>query len=265
MEIEKPPTNVFGDAPYRMLVAQIKDFAVFHLDLEGRIQSWNAGAAHLSGYAASEVIGQPFAMLFTPEDRQNGVPERELKTAAESGQAEDVRWHQRKDGTRFFANGVTTSLHDEQGSLRGFAKVARDDTARHQGELDVKASEIRYRRLFEAAFDGILILNVETGQIADVNPYLCKLLEYSHKELSERNSGKSGCSRIRMKAKPRFESCRRIVIFVTKACRSKPKAARAGRLSLSVTSIGKTGIASFNATSVTSPNESAWRLSANNC
>ncbi len=182
MEAEKTLKDTFGETPYRMLFEKIRDFAILHLDREGRIISWNAGAAHLFGYEAAEAIGQPFAFLFTREDVESGVPERELKMAAETGQSEDVRWHQCKDGTRFYANGVTTALRDEGGALRGFAKVARDDTARRQAELDLQASEVRYRRLFEAAYDGILILNVETGQVADVNPYLCKLLEYPHAE-----------------------------------------------------------------------------------
>jgi len=182
MRTEKTLKDTFGETPYRMLVEEIRDFAILHLDREGRIISWNAGAAYLFGYEEAEALGQPFAFLFTHEDVESGVPVRELKKTAETGRAEDVRWHRRKDGTRFYANGVTTALRDEGGALRGFAKVARDDTARRQAERELKASEVRYRRLFEAAYDGILILNVETGQVADVNPYLCKLLEYPHAE-----------------------------------------------------------------------------------
>jgi diguanylate cyclase (GGDEF)-like protein/PAS domain S-box-containing protein len=182
MGTEETLKDIFGDTPYRMLVEEIRDFAILHLDREGRILIWNAGAAAIFGYEEAEAIGKPFASIFTSEDVESGVPERELKTATETGRAEDARWQQRKDGTRFYATGVTTALRDENGALRGFAKVARDDTARKRVEDELRASEVRYRRIFEAAKDGILILNVKTGQIADANPFMCKLLDYPHAE-----------------------------------------------------------------------------------
>ncbi|HVF88386.1 MAG TPA: PAS domain S-box protein, partial [Pyrinomonadaceae bacterium] len=182
MGTEETLRDTFGDMPYRKLVEAIRDFAVFQLDREGCILSWNAGAASVFGYDEAEAVGKHFAFLFTNEDQESGVPARELKEVVETGRAEDARWLQRKDDTRFYANCLMTALRDESGTLRGFAKVARDDTARRQGELALRASENRYRRLFEAAYDGILILNAETGRIADVNPFLCKLLDYPHPE-----------------------------------------------------------------------------------
>ena len=142
--------DIFGEAPYRMLVETIRDFAIFHLDLEGRIVSWNEGATIIFGYAESEAIGQGLALLFTPEDRASGVPERELKKAVREGRAEDARWHLRKDGSRVFINGVTTVLRDGQGDLRGFAKVGRDDTAREQAEEALHESERQLRTLADA-------------------------------------------------------------------------------------------------------------------
>ena len=134
MEAEQNLYDLFGEAPYGVLVRDIRDFAIFHIDREGHIVSWNEGAARIFGYAGGEIIGRDFALLFTPEDRQNGVPELELANTAVEGRAEDMRWHVRQDGSRLFANGVTTALRDEQGALRGFAKVARDDTARKRAE-----------------------------------------------------------------------------------------------------------------------------------
>jgi len=182
MGTEETLRDTFGDMPYRKLVEASTDFAVLHLDPEGRILSWNAGAASIFGYDEAEVVGKHFAFLFTSEDRESGEPARELKEVVETGRAEDTRWHQRKNGTRIYANCVMTALRDESGTLRGFAKVARDDTARKQGELALRASESRYRRLFEAAYEGILILDAKTGRIADVNPFLCQLLDYPHPE-----------------------------------------------------------------------------------
>ncbi len=205
MEREQSLADIFGEAPYQMIVRQIADIAVLHIDLAGQVQSWNRGAEHLFGYSADEIIGAEFAILFIPDDRRDRVPEQELERAAETGKSEDVRWHQRQDGTTFYANGVTTALHDEMGSLRGYAKVARDDTARRQAELDLQASEVRYRRLFEAAYDGILILNAETGQIADVNSYLCQLLEYQHQEFVGKELWQIGLFRDEAASKAAFQ------------------------------------------------------------
>ncbi len=130
--------DIFGAHPYKLLVAEIKDFAIILLDRAGRIISWNPGAERIFAYTAADAIGNPFAFLFTPADVAHGVPAQELKQAAATGRAEDVRWHERPDGTRFFANGVTTALYDEAGDLRGFAKIARDDTTRELLENDLR-------------------------------------------------------------------------------------------------------------------------------
>ncbi|MCP9494686.1 MAG: PAS domain S-box protein [Pyrinomonadaceae bacterium MAG19_C2-C3] len=175
MDIDESLTDAFGDAPYRMLIREIKDFAIFHLDLQGHIQSWNTGAERLFGYAASEVIGREFALLFTLDDCRDGVPERELKTAAETGQVEDARWHQCKDGTRFYTNGVTTALRDENGTLRGFAKVGRDDTKR-------KLAEDSNKRFFTLSVD-ILCAAGRDGYFKKVNPAFGKTLGYTQEEL----------------------------------------------------------------------------------
>ena len=95
---------------------------------QGRVVSWNPGAERLFGYAEPEIISGSIAMLFHPEDRAAGVPEREIATAAAKGRATDERWHQRKDGGRFFASGVVTPIFDEENKLRGFTKIARDIT-----------------------------------------------------------------------------------------------------------------------------------------
>jgi PAS domain S-box-containing protein len=175
--------GVFGDMPCRILVAETRDFAILHVDREQRIIGCNAGAAAVFGCDPKEAMGKPFASIFTDEDVESGVPARELREAAETGRSEDERWHQRVDGRFFFASGVTTALRGENGDLLGFIKVTRDETRRKQAELDLNASEVRYRRVFEAAKDGILILDAETGQIADVNPFMCNLLDYTRVEL----------------------------------------------------------------------------------
>src|SRR6476620_3337202 len=116
-----------NDDRYRLLFEATVDYAVFHLCESGVIQSWNPGAERTFGYQAAEIIGQHGSILFTPEDNLQGVAEREMKLAIDSGRAEDTRWHLRKDGSRFWANGVMLGLRDGE-HLVGLAKIVRDDT-----------------------------------------------------------------------------------------------------------------------------------------
>lgn len=113
----------------RQLVDSVEDYAIFITDIEGNIETWNVGAERMFGFAAGEVVGQYEAIIFTPEDCANNVPEMEMKTAREFGCANDERWHMRKDGSRFFVSGVQTALY-ENGKLTGYAKIARDLTER---------------------------------------------------------------------------------------------------------------------------------------
>ena len=118
-----------GRDGYRTLVTGIRDYAIVMLDPQGRIGSWNEGARRILGYPEPEVLGRPASLIFTPEDVQAGVPEQELREAAETGSASDDRWHLRRDGSRVWVNGVTDALRDERtGELLGFAKVMRDAT-----------------------------------------------------------------------------------------------------------------------------------------
>ncbi len=123
-----------GERMFHLLMENVKDFAIFMLDPEGRIISWNAGAERILGYKEAEIIGQPFSVIFTPEDVERKRPEYEVHQARETGRAEDERWHVKKDGSLFWASGVVTPLLDEGGNLQGFAKILRDITERKQAE-----------------------------------------------------------------------------------------------------------------------------------
>ncbi|RYX80882.1 PAS domain S-box protein [bacterium] len=155
MQSEPSVQELFGENPYNALVAEIRDFAIFLTDSEGRIVSWNEGARLLFGYDNDEIIGQLAHVLFVPEDCEAGIPQQELDTARAEGRAEDVRWHLRKDGSRFWANGVVTVLRDDKGELRGFAKIARDDTARHNSEDELRTSKERFDLVATATNDAI--------------------------------------------------------------------------------------------------------------
>jgi PAS domain S-box-containing protein len=115
---------------FKLLVESVRDYAIFMLDPEGHIVSWNAGAERIKGYTEDEIVGRHFSAFYPPEDVESGKPERELVLARQFGRIEDEGWRVRKDGSVFWANVVITALHDSTGSLRGFAKVTRDLTER---------------------------------------------------------------------------------------------------------------------------------------
>jgi PAS domain S-box-containing protein len=113
---------------FHLAAESVTDFAIFLLDRDGLITSWNPGGEVIFGYEPSEIVGQPVSRIFTAEDQAAGIPEQELGRAADQGRSDDVRWHERKDGTRFWAVGVVTALRDAKGTLQGFVKILRDRT-----------------------------------------------------------------------------------------------------------------------------------------
>jgi PAS domain S-box-containing protein len=128
---------------FRLLIEGAIDYAIFLIDPDGQVASWNPGAERILGYRQEEIVGQPFSRIFTPEDMAAGEPAQELQTATTSGRSEDERWQVRKDGGRFWAHGVLSALRDEQGNLRGFTKVLRDRT-------DIKELQENLRHRAEA-------------------------------------------------------------------------------------------------------------------
>jgi PAS domain S-box-containing protein len=151
MTEEKRPPTAPRDAEeqYRLLMENVKDYAIFLMDPKGHIVTWNNAAKRILGYEEEEILGEPFSMLFTSLDTDNRQPEHELSTALTTGRAEDERWHVRKDGSQFWASGVVTPLWDEGGKLRGFAKIMRDITDRKLREVEL-AEENRRKDEFLA-------------------------------------------------------------------------------------------------------------------
>ena len=149
-----------NDELFRLMVETVEDYAIFMLDLEGNVVSWNAGAARIKGYHADEVVGQNFSIFYPPEDVNCRKPQELLTVAARDGRIEDEGWRIRKDGTRFWAHVVVTALRDASANLKGFSKITRDLTARMQAEEHLQKSEQRVRELveeLEAALDTIPI------------------------------------------------------------------------------------------------------------
>ena len=160
---------------YRKAIEDIRDYAIFMTDPEGLVTNWNTGAQHILGYSEEEIVGKDAAKFFTPEDRAQGVPSKELTTAATSGRAEDERWHMRRDGSRFWASGIVTPVRDSTGALIGFSKVMRDMTERNKltAERD---------RFFTLSMDLLSIVQLN-GRFQRINPAFPQILGFSEEEL----------------------------------------------------------------------------------
>lgn len=128
----------------------VADYAIIVMDLDRRISGWNEGARHVFGWTEDEMIGQSGDILFTPEDREEGRPAIEAVLALAEGKAPDERWHMRRDGSRFWANGAMTPLRDEAGVAIGLVKILRDRTAQRLAEQALADSEARFRQVAEA-------------------------------------------------------------------------------------------------------------------
>jgi two-component system CheB/CheR fusion protein len=136
-----------SEARLRLIVENAREYAIFSMDPERRIESWNAGAEAILGWTETEVIGRSADLVFTDEDRRAGAPEREAESAIATGRASDERWHVRKDGSRFFGSGVMTAMLDGAGSVVGLLKIFRDQTP----ELHAKEAIEEHRRRLEQA------------------------------------------------------------------------------------------------------------------
>ncbi|MGH3880033.1 MAG: PAS domain-containing sensor histidine kinase [Actinophytocola sp.] len=164
-----PDPTPSTDADFRLFVQGVSDYAIFMLDPSGHITSWNTGAERIKGYRPDEIIGQHFSVFYPDEDKTDGKPARELRTAVAEGRVEDEGWRVRKDGTRFWANVVITALYGDGGELRGFGKVTRDLTERRTAEHALWESEERFRMLVQNVVDYAIFMLDPSGRIMSWN------------------------------------------------------------------------------------------------
>ncbi len=150
-ELENALQLRHSEERFRLLVEAVRDYAIFMLDPEGHVASWNAGAQRIKGYQSAEIIGKHFSCFYPPEDVQHGKPQWELQVAARDGRFEDEGWRVRKDGSKFWANVIITAIKDDSGKLIGFGKVVRDSTekmlAQNALQQEVASRTLAERRL----------------------------------------------------------------------------------------------------------------------
>lgn len=157
------------DDPFHIFVNSVRDYAIFMIDPDGYVKTWNAGAERIKGYTAAEIVGKHFSIFYPEEDVRSNKPQRLLDAAATVGRIEDEGWRVRKDGSKFWADVVLTAIRDESGELLGFGKVVRDLSERRRVEDALRRSEERSRIFVEAVQDYAIFMLDTSGHVASWN------------------------------------------------------------------------------------------------
>ncbi|WP_224364905.1 sensor histidine kinase [Hyalangium versicolor] len=172
---------------FRLLVERVEDYAIFMVDIDGRVLSWNDGAQRIKGYSVREILGQRIDVFYPQELRLQGRPEALLREAAERGRAEDEGWRVRKDGSRFWADVVITAIRERNGQLRGFTQVTRDLSERREAEERIRQSEERYRALVEGVKDYAIFMLDPAGHVLTWNEGAERIKGYRRQEIIGRH------------------------------------------------------------------------------
>ena len=172
-----------SEGRFRILIDAITDYAIYMLDPDGTITSWNPGATRSKGYAESEIIGENFSRFYTEEDRKAGLPERALEIAKREGRFENEGWCVRKNGTQFWAHAVIDPIRDNNGRLIGFAKITRDLTERQKAETALRENQEQFRLMVQGVTDyAIFMLNTE-GYVSSWNSGAQRIKGYTPEEI----------------------------------------------------------------------------------
>ena len=177
---DEPPST---DSRYRLLIEGIRDYAIYMLDPQGVVSSWNPGAERFKGYTAQEIIGQHFSKFYTDEDRAIDLPATALRVALEEGRFEREGWRVRKDGSRFWAHVVIDPIRDPTGKLVGFAKITRDLTERREAERQLRESQDQLRLLVQGVTDYALYMLDLEGRVSSWNAGAERIKGYSQEEI----------------------------------------------------------------------------------
>ena len=169
-----PKDSLISENPFKLLIQSIVDYAIYMLDPDGNVTSWNAGAERIKGFKADEIVGKHFSTFYTQEDRGAGMPQKVLETARREGKYAGEGWRVRKDGSRFWASIVVDRINDPSGELIGFAKITRDMTDQREAQQAVLDAERRFRMLVQGVTDYAIFMLDPEGKVAkrykDVDP-----------------------------------------------------------------------------------------------
>ncbi|MFJ7795639.1 PAS domain S-box protein [Pseudomonas sp. NPDC096950] len=169
MSGDRTKTKAVEDSRFRQLIDSVVDYAIYMIDPDGIITSWNAGARRFKGYEEAEILGQHFSRFYTEADRLAGLPQRALDTARTEGRFEGEGWRVRKDGTLFWSHVVIDPIIDPSGTLVGFAKITRDLTDRKMAEETLKQSEQQFRLLVQSVTDYAIYMLSPDGHLTNWN------------------------------------------------------------------------------------------------
>ena len=175
---------------FRLFVDAVEDYALLMLDVNGKVISWNAGAERIKGYKADEIIGKHFSCFYLPEAISKGHPREELRIAAKEGRYAEEGWRVRKDGSRFLAEVIITAIHNNTGTLCGFAKVTRDVTESRQAEQELKRSESRLDAILSSSLDGIIVFEAVRDEIGAVRDLRFEMINPAAEKLIGRKASK---------------------------------------------------------------------------
>jgi PAS domain S-box-containing protein len=183
MNEDRTKANAIDDSRFRLLIDAVIDYAIYMIDPDGIITSWNSGARRFKGYEESEILGQHFSRFYTEEDRRAGLPQRALDTAIREGRFEGEGWRVRKDGTHFWCHVVIDPILDPSGKLLGFAKITRDLTDRKMAEEVLKQSEQQFRLLVQSVTDYAIYMLAPDGRLTNWNPGAQRIKGYLPEEV----------------------------------------------------------------------------------
>jgi PAS domain S-box-containing protein len=175
--------SLSDEGRYRLLIDAVTDYAIYMLDVNGIVSSWNPGARRFKGYEEAEIVGRHFSQFYTPEDRAANLPERALAAAREQGKFEDEGWRVRKDGTRFWASAIIDPIRNPAGDLVGYAKITRDLTERKAAEWVLRTSQEQFKRLVQGVTDYSIYMLSPEGLVTSWNAGAERIKGYAPGEI----------------------------------------------------------------------------------
>jgi len=179
----KLATGTISEEPFKLLVQSILDYAIYLLDPNGFVTSWNAGAERIKGFQTDEIVGQHFSKFYTEEDRKAGMPEQVLETARREGRFEGEGWRVKKDRSRFWASVVVDAIKDDSGDVIGFAKITRDMTEKRAAQQALLEAERSFRILVQGVTDYAIYMLDPEGRVTNWNAGAERIKGYAPDEI----------------------------------------------------------------------------------